>query len=198
MPFREHSGFVVMICGDWAFTTDFDRPLPVDQVDSRIRDFVMFVKQHVANPRHIDPHVVRNEAPVEIIANPTKTGGVLVCNPVILGPKAWLIIADLHSDCAGWDGAHPGQEGDQRDPQVRRALRHGQRFIDSLAEHNGHPMRLILTWTRFGPGRSVLERAEIGSFVSRVEFDDDFWRDKVPSGLFMGQFQLAGAGVPTR
>lgn len=187
MPYREHSGNVLLLCADWAYTTNFADGGDLHAVDSRVRDLVTLVKDHPSNHRRLDPHIIRSEAPVEIIANPIRTGALLALNPIVLGPKAWVIIADVHSDCAGFAGAHPDHAGDQYQPQVARAQRHAQHFINTVAEHIGHPMRLVVTWTRFGQDRTVKEASLVASHVSQVTFEDEAWRKDMPHG-FLGNW----------
>lgn len=195
MPYREHSGFVVFTCSDWAFTTNFADGGDLRDVDSRMRDLVTAVQEHPSNERGLDPHVIRNEAPVEIIANPTRTGAMLTLNPIVLGPKAWVIVADVHSDCAGYAGAHPGHTGDQYEVQRRLVGRHAQHFIDTVASHIGHPMRLFVTWTRFGEDRSVKEAELLGSYVSLTTFEDDSWSSAMPKNFLGNWPALAGHRV---
>ena len=187
MPHRIHSGFVVLCCSDYANTREFPRDRSEGQMDSaesRVHDFVRFVRNHPANHQDLDPHVVRAEGPVEIIAQPSRTGAMLALNPNVIGPAAWCIVADVHSDCAGFSGAHPDHSGDQFEAQARLIEMNAQRFIDNVAVQTGHPMRMYVTWTRFGEHKTVTEIKHLADVTSRVTFDDESWRAKAPAGLF--------------
>lgn len=175
-----------MICSDWAYTTNFFQDLAkgMVHVDSRVRDLVKFVKDHLANPKGIDPHIVRVEGPVEVITQPARTGALLTLNPIVLGEKAWCIVADIHSDCAGYSGAHPERSGDQYAGQARLIQKNAQQFINNVARQVGHPMRLIVFWTRFGEAKQVQETEMLADLTSQVIFDDDSWRLRAPAGLF--------------
>ena len=194
MAHRKHSGFVVVCCSDWAYTRDIDlqRALqPHEAVESRVHDLVRFGRDHDANPEHIDPHIVRVEGPVEIIAQPLRTGALLTLNPNVLGPSAWCIVADIHSDCAGFSGAHPEHVGDQFEDQALLVERNAQRFIDNVAVTIGHPLRLYVTWTRFGEQKTVTEIKHLADVTSQVQFADDSWRQKAPAGLFEDAMALS-------
>ncbi len=187
MAHRKHSGFVVLCCSDWAYTKEFARDRSKGQEESeesRVHGLVSFVRDHPANHQDIDPHVVRVEGPVEIIAQPSRMGALLALNPNVIGPSDWCIVADVHSDCAGFSGAHPEHTGDQFEAQAKLVKTHAQRFIDNVAIQTGHPMRLYVTWTRFGEHKAVTEMMDLADVTSRVEFEDDSWRQNAPAGMF--------------
>ena len=187
MAFREHSGTVVICCSDWVYTRDTDPRRagePQEAVESRVHGLVRFARQHRVNVNGIDPHIVRVEGPVEIISKPTMMGGLLTINPHVIGKKAWLIVADIHSDCAGFAGAHPEHVGDQFEAQAEAVKKNAQRFIDNVAVQIGHPMELVVFWTRFGDKKTVLETMQLCDVTSQVEFEDDSWRVDAPAGLF--------------
>jgi hypothetical protein len=187
MAHRAHSGYVVVCCSDWAYTRDIELDpahAPHEPVQGRVQDLVRFARNHPANHNTIDPHIVRVEGPVEVIAQPSRTGALLMLNPNVLGTNAWCIVADVHSDCAGFSGAHPQHEGDQFEAQALLIENSAQRFIDNVAAQIGHPMRLYVTWTRFGEHKSIAEVKNLADVTSRVIFEDDSWRAKAPAGLF--------------
>jgi len=153
---------------------------------------VSFVRNHPANLLDIDPHVVRVEGPVEVIAQPSRMGALLALNPNVIGPAAWCIVADVHSDCAGFSGAHTEHRGDQYEAQAHLVRMHAQRIIDNVAIQTGHPMRMYVTWTQFGEHKNVKQIENLADVTSRFDlFEDDSWREKAPTGLFEDAMALS-------
>lgn len=189
MAHRAHSGFVVLSCSDWAYTRELDTD---GSEESRIHDLVRFVRNHPANHKGIDPHVVRVEGPIEVIAQPSRMGALLALNPVVIGPAAWCIVADVHSDCAGFSSAHTEHTGDQFEAQADLVQRHAQRFIDNVAIQTGHPLRMYVTWTQFGEHKTVADVKHLADVTSRFDlFEDDSWRKNAPAGLFEDAMALS-------
>ncbi|HVQ44472.1 MAG TPA: hypothetical protein VMT30_05905 [Candidatus Saccharimonadia bacterium] len=179
---------MVLTCADWANTSRFGHVLEtawhgLTRRHSRIRELVTFVKQHPANPSKIDPHIIRNEGPIEIIAQPPRLMALTVLNPTVLGPNAWVLVIDIHSDCAGFSAAHPEHHGDQYQAQRDLTLRHVQRVADTLAVNNGHPMMVIVNYTWFDSHRTVLRAERLCTVPSRPHLFDDGWVTSAPPAM---------------
>jgi hypothetical protein len=196
MGFRRHSGYAGLACADWAYTTSFGNPEALlGTADSRMRTLVEFVQDHPGNPDRVDPHIIRNEGPALILSDPNRAGALMTLNPVVLG-KAWIVVLDVHSECAGVADAYPDYDGaNQFGIQTQLVHTHGQRFADMLAVVFGHPYMVIVTWTEFEPkGRQVLDIREIRRFNSSVAFTDDSWQRNIPAGL-RGVMDLTATGL---